>query len=342
MTFEMTLGGEVNILKKSWYMQHAPKTIDDIVFARPEDERMIRSWIESGMIPGNVLFSGPPGMGKTATAHILIRSIIQAENDIKRMVTRSVEEIDSLKGWLPRDPVKSKQKIVYIEEFDRISRTAQTTLKEGMMEKYQPKTVYVACTNYPKKIDHAILTRFTFKDIVFKATNTEGIYERLYKVLTEENAEFDSNKLRTFVEKFYKKGLRDLLNVLQTEYIVNDKKITFTASQTALNIEEEVYRLITTIIEIVLKIREVPLKKACLNNPLQSNISSEYQKLVTILHNNYDINYDEILDKLYESSRFLPVKKVISEYHEAMDMKKYPHMHMIACLYDILKCLNEI
>ncbi len=213
--------------KISWFEKFRPKEVDEVVFKNDADKKLVQTWIQNEQIDGNLLLSGAPGTGKTTLAEILIKHLIKNQADLCRMRTRSVTEIDEkVKPFVTKKPTSSKSKIVYIEEIDGISRQGQRQLKEDLLEKYQAWVSFICCTNYPKRIDPALYTRFTYK-IEFNSDNIVGIKNRLLYILTTEQAKFDPEELDEFVKKNHQHGLRDLINSLQVSYISNNGEINF-------------------------------------------------------------------------------------------------------------------
>lgn len=325
----------------SWYEAHRPKTVDDIVFSNEQQKTLVKSWIDNERIDGNVLLSGPAGTGKSTTAIVLIKKIIKNQADLCRVKSRSVSEIDEkIAPFVTKKPITSKSKIVYIEEIDRLSRQGMGQLKEDLMEKYQEYVSFIACSNHPKRIDGALLTRFTYK-IDFQSDNLNGIIERLKYILDQEQASYDEGELKVFLGKNYKHGLRELINNMQVSYIANNGSINFQDLEQNLNIEDNVLNLIMKMLEKVMLSTDPGSKRLAINTPMSSIITQEYTQFVTLCHNNYDINYENIFTRLYESIKYLPLKVIISKYSEEVEMKKYPHAHLISCFYEMLKCVFE-
>jgi DNA polymerase III gamma/tau subunit len=325
----------------AWYEKYRPKSIDDVVFSNQEDKNLIATWVANERIPGNVLFSGPAGTGKTTISLILIRNLIKSQNDLCRMRSRKVEEIDDkVAPFITKKPVASKSKIVYIEELDGLSRQAQRQLKEDMLEKFQEHVSFICCTNYPKRIDGALLTRFTYK-IDFSSDNIVDIKRRLEYVLDEEKATYDKEELSNFVDKNYRHGLRELINSLQKVYVSNNGNINFQDLEKNLNIEDNIVTLIFKMIETVMKNNEPTTRRLCIITPINSIIGKEYQEFVTLCHNNYDINYENVFVRLYETTRFIPLQVIVAKYSEEIEMKKYPHAHLISAFYEMIKCVIE-
>lgn len=331
-----------NVSQSAWFEKHRPEAIDEIVFSNNDQKNLAEQWIQNKKIDGNILLSGAAGTGKTTLSHVLIRNIIGSQTDLYAMKSRSVKEIDTLQSWITKRPSKaSKHNIVYIEEMDKLSREAQTTLKDGMMEKYIDTCVFICCTNHPKKIDNAVLTRFTYK-LHFDSTNKEEIKKRIEQILSKENAKYNPEELELFIKNNYKKGLRDIINSLQLSFIVNNGSIIFREVEENLNIEENVAQIIVNMMKKITKQTDLKQRRLCMNTPLNSIIVKEWTEFCTITHNNFDINYDDVLIKLIDSIHYVPLQIIIAKYSEDIDYKKYPDLHLRACVYEMIKCFCEI
>lgn len=325
----------------SWFESYRPKTIDEIVFSTESEKNLTTSWIQNERIPGNLLLSGPAGTGKSTLARVLIKGLIKSQADLCRMKSRKVEEIDDkITPFVGKKPISSKAKIVYIEEIDRISRQGVGQLKEDLMENYQEYVSFICCTNFPKRVDTALISRFTYH-IEFKSENVAGIKNRLEYILNSENAKYNPDELTKFIEENYKVGFRNLINALQLSYIANGGIINFKDLEKNVNIEDNLISIIYTMVEAMMKSVEPSSRKMCLVAPLNSIIAKEYQEFVTLCHNNYDISYENVFQRLYETTRYLPLQVIIGKYSEELDMKKYPHIHLISCFYEMQRCIIE-
>jgi len=325
----------------SWFEEFRPQSIDDMVFSDEQQKRLVKSWVDSETIPGNVLLSGPAGTGKSTLALIIIKKIIKNQADYLRIKTRSVSDVDEkISPFVTKKPVSSKCKIVYIEEIDRTSRQFQAQLKEDLMEKYQEYVSFLCCTNYPRRIDSALRTRFTFQ-IEFKSDNLDGIKKRLEFILNQKHAKYDPAELVNFVNKNSKAGLRDLINALQVQFISNNGVVDFKNLDQNLNIEDNIVSNIVQMIEKIMSTTDPMTRKICLTAPFSSIIAKEYSSFVTLCHNNFDINYENIFERLYDVVKFLPLQVIIGRYSEEVDLKKYPNIHLVSCFYEMMKCCLE-
>lgn len=327
----------------AWFHKYAPKTLDELILNK--NERILTErWIQEESIDGNLLLASPPGLGKTSLAKILINNIVKISSDLYKMKSRSVNEIDDeIKSFLLKRPQKSKKKIIYIEEFDRLgsSKVALDELKDGLMENYIETCIFICTTNKIKKIPGPIISRFTHR-FLFNDFSEEEINKRLSYILEQESAVFDKNELIEFIKKYKKIGIRELVNYLQTSFASNNGNIIFNQFQESSKLEESVVLLTTSIIKKLFSITDPSAKKSCLITPLTSDIGQDYQTLVNILHNNIDIDYDTVYTELYEKTSFIPIQYIINQYLDNYELKKYPNLHYISMLYETLKCILEL
>jgi len=330
-----------DILAQSWYMKYAPKTIDDYIFEDSSLKESVVGWCKQGRIPGNILLYGKAGVGKTVLCEILIRSIIKSQHDLNRIRSRSVAEIDELYPWLQKHPVKSTQKIVYFEEFDKISKTAQTTLKDGLLEKFQTNTSFIVTTNSINRIDPALVSRFNFR-IEIKGNNIAGIEDRLTSILKSENVEYNEELLNQFVLTNHKAGMRNMITLLQSNSL--NGSVDFTKTNTGIDsYEDKIGVLTVAIFQKMFSTHDPMARKLALLQPLNNSIiAQEYAELSEILQFTNNIDWLSIFEYIVETVRFVPIQVLCSDYMDKIDHKKMPYLCYLSFIYESEKVLVEV
>ena len=331
-----------DMLNIAWFEKYRPENFDNYVFINESQKNIVNKWIEDGKIDGHIIMYGPAGTGKSALAKLLIKQFIKTSTDLYQIRSRSVAAIDELYKYIVKVPMKSPHKIVYIEEFDRLSPSAMNQLKDGPMEDYASHTIFIACTNHINKINRELLTRFTYKFDFNNYEVIDNIAKRLKFILENEHAIFKEDELNTFVEKNYQKGFRSLINSLQLSFNANNKNIKFEDMEKELNIEESIGQLMIDIIITMLSVKNINERKKCIITPTSSIIGEKYTSFTNILNNDSNINYELIYTYIIENTNFIPCKKVFANYYETYDYKKLNSIHLISCLYEAMKTINEI
>ncbi len=327
--------------KKAWFETYRPETIDDLIFPKVEFRKLAKEWIETGQIDGNIFLYGPPGVGKTSLSLILIKSIIKSPADLKHIKSRSVKEIDTISDWITGMPIASPRKIVLIEECDMLSAHSFRELKDKYCEKYQDTVTFILSTNYPHKVDSALLTRFTYQ-LNFNKMDSNEIFNRVKFILDSEDSKYSDDELKTWLDDHNNIGLRDIINTLQVSHKLNDGYIIFEEVGLNKDVEDKSIGLTMDILRSVLGNVNIKEKKMAYLDPLNSNIALQWKELVDIIHNNYGLDYTRIFEEVDNAIHFQPIKNILKEYIEVIDEKKYPHLHLLGCLSEMIKCIGEI
>lgn len=331
-----------DMINTAWFEKYRPENFDNYVFINETQKNIVNKWIDEGKIDGHIIMYGPAGTGKSALAKLLIKQFIKSSSDLYQIRSRSVSAIDELYKYIIKVPMKSPHKIVYIEEFDRLSPSAMNQLKDGPLEDYANHTIFIACTNHINKINKELLTRFTYKFDFGSYESIDNITKRLKFILDSEHAIYKEEELNSFVEKNYQKGFRDIINSLQISFNANNKNIKFEDMEKDLNLEEGIGQLMLEIISIMLTTKNIVERKKCIITPSTSIVGEKYIAFTNILNNDNNIDYEIIYNYIIENINYIPCKKVFSDYYETYEYKKLNSIHLISCLYEAMKTINEI
>ena len=329
---------------QAWFEKHRPRTIDDLVFPTvlngegkdPEYiKEIFKKFYNQEFVQGNVLSYGPGGFGKTSLNKILMGKIIKHPNDIF-ILGRKVEDVDKLQSWLQSKAISSNQKIVIIEEMDRLSSQAQLVLKDGPLEKYQDKVTFLCTTNNPEKLDRALLTRFNYR-LHFQELDFNQTFARIKNILIKENIEHNDEILKSFLLLYLKRGLRELISNLEVNSVTG--KFIFD-QQKALNLtgnEDSIIQIIKYLINYLSGLAKERVDEIYKNAKSDEHFFQYYDYIKNIIKEDLLLNFDYIYKELMESEIDFGSKSIIIDQYQIIDNVKMKNYHFLNTLSLIIE-----
>lgn len=320
----------------AWFEKYRPQTIDDVVFEDEVVEQKMKEFIDNGKIVGNIISYGDGGTGKSTINQVLYTSIIKDRADIWKL-KKSVKDAEKLRAWLMDTPEKSSQKIVVCEEFDKLSKDAQTELKDGLMEKHMAYVSFIVTTNNIHKIDPALLQRFNIK-LNFTKFNIDGVYWRMIKILDLEKVQYNTDEVYQLVNSFQTKGIRNLLNALQYGTINGEFKIgNLNGYNTTAGIEDLLISYIKYILDTLYTYEPEEIYKVAINPGKDINIKPYYDAMIEKMKHDSSINYEYMFKTiLNDDDVLLPIKLVFEKFYQQLELVPLKHIHTQAALFEAI------
>jgi len=328
---------------QAWFMKHNPTNFDDIVFPSLDKKLEIKKIIDEGYVQGNMISYGQGGVGKTTINKLIINNIIKNPRDVK-VLGRSVSDIDDLKPWLQQPLIASKQKIVVCEEFDLLSGVAQTALKNGLMENFQPKVAFIATTNHIKKIDTALLRRFNIKND-FNSIDYEGVKTRLKQILTIENVNFKEEDADLFVDNHKNLNISDILSAAQICSYSGTFDININTNISGSKNELYISQYINYLVNLMVNARDVNGMFGIITNPKNDKEFYDAYKIISdTICNTLNLNSDIVFELLLkeECLQNLAIKPIILSYYQKLGMVKFADLFLLSLIGDICKACYEL
>ncbi|GBF36908.1 MAG TPA: replication factor C small subunit [Methanothermococcus okinawensis] len=210
-----------------WVEKYRPKRLDEIT-GHEEIVKRLKNYVKRKSLP-HLLFSGPPGVGKTTAALCLARELFGEENwrdnflELNSSDERGIDVIRTkVKNFARTKPIGDAPfKIIFLDESDALTSDAQNALRRTM-EMYSDVCRFILSCNYPSRIIPPIQSRCAI--FRFSPLKKEDIAKKIKEICEKEGLTIDNKGLDAII--YVSEGdLRKAINVLQTAASVS-KNIT--------------------------------------------------------------------------------------------------------------------
>lgn len=209
--------------REVWVEKYRPNSLDDIRGHESEIDA-IKNYVKEGDIP-NLLFSGPPGVGKTATAVAIAREIYGDDWESNFMELNASDDrgIDIVRNEI-KDFARSSFssypfRIIFLDEADALTSDAQAALRRTM-EKHTNNVRFILSCNYASQIIGPIQSRCA--RYRFGPLGEAPMKEQIYEIAENEGIEITEDAVEALV--FSANGdMRNVVNGLQAVSITNDR-----------------------------------------------------------------------------------------------------------------------
>jgi replication factor C small subunit len=208
-----------------WTEKYRSKKLDDNIVGQTEIVKRLKAYVKQKNMP-NLLFAGPPGVGKTLCAIALAnemfgesfsQNFMELNASDERGIDVVREQIKSYAATLPFGGIKFK--IIFLDEADALTREAQNALRRTM-ENTSATTRFILSANYSSKIIEPIQSRCAL--FRFRPLSEQQITERIKHIAQKEKVHVAEDGYQALV--YSSEGdMRRAINFLQTATTLGEK-----------------------------------------------------------------------------------------------------------------------
>lgn len=309
--------------KYLWVEKYRPKNLDELVL-NEEYKNAFAQFIETKEV-GNLLLHGVQGSGKTTVARILIdniitdkfdRLILNGSNDTGVDVVRE-RIVDFLSVPVYGD---SKQKIVFIDEFDYMTPNAQAALR-AIIEEYSDYGRFILTANYISKVIDPLKSRMQIFE--FKELRPKFILDRMKFILEQEEVEYNEKDLVSIISAYHP-DIRRIIGYVQSRSV--NKKLRSGNDKNAVTPEDKVLDLVEMLPDRISSGESV----SSLIEDIQKSLSEDY------------LEYQLLYKKMFMSTKIPAVVKIIvNDFCVKHNDSMIPEMNFMACVYEMCRAISE-
>ena len=194
-------------LSNMWWYKYNPTNFNALILNEDIKPTLLKALDE---VP-NLLLFGPPGVGKSAFAKILLDHTGYDNLWINASKDRGIDVVRELIVPFGTGYSLHPLKIIVINEADQLTPDAQKSLKEET-ENIIELTRFVFITNEVHKIHNEIVSRLWTVEV--NKPPVKEVWERLNMILENEEVEIEKQLLKDVIKECYP-DIRKMINSLQ-------------------------------------------------------------------------------------------------------------------------------
>lgn len=198
--------------------KYRPTNMNDVV-GNKETIAALKNLLAQSMVP-HLLFTGPPGTGKTTVAKIIGKQLSKDPKNILELNASDERGIDTVRTTIKNFAMRkvSGFKIIILDECDSMTSAAQQAMRRTM-ELFSTDCRFILICNDIQKITEAIQSRCAV--YLFDRISESEMREKLIEISKNENIEIPPDALNIILY-LAEKDMRQAINILQSSLYLDE------------------------------------------------------------------------------------------------------------------------
>jgi DNA polymerase III delta prime subunit len=189
-----------------WVEKYRPSSVDELILPT-ELKSIFRGFVSDGVIP-NMLLAGPPGVGKTSAARVMLDQLGCDYIFVNGSKEGNIETLrNRIQDFASAMSLSGGRKYVLIDEADYMNPNSFQPALRGFIEEFSVNTGFILTCNFKNRIIEPLHSRFAAIDFKIGPDDAQRLagqfLKRLIGILDAESVKYDVPVLAEVINKYY-------------------------------------------------------------------------------------------------------------------------------------------
>ena len=300
-----------------WVEKYRPKDIESCILPKNLKDSL-RDFVNQKQL-GNLILSGPPGVGKTSAAKAMLDEIGATNMMINGSEESGIDVLRTkIKNFASTVSLEGGRKYIILDEADYLNAQSTQPALRGFMEEFHNNCGFILTCNYKNRLIPPLHSRCSGIDFSIpkseKQTLASEFFKRVIEILDEESITYNKKVVAELINKYFP-DWRRILNELQRYSVSGTIDAGLLVNIAEINIRE--------LMDAMKRKEFTNVRKWVVNN-LDNDPSRMFRRI-----------YDNLYDYVDDSS--IPhIVIILGEYQYKAAFVADQEINLMACLTEIM------
>ena len=300
-----------------WVEKYRPKDIESCILPKNLKDSL-RDFVNQKQL-GNLILSGPPGVGKTSAAKAMLDEIGATNMMINGSEESGIDVLRTkIKNFASTVSLEGGRKYIILDEADYLNAQSTQPALRGFMEEFHKNCGFILTCNYKNRLIPPLHSRCSGIDFSIpkseKQTLASEFFKRVIEILDEESITYNKKVVAELINKYFP-DWRRILNELQRYSVSGTIDAGLLVNIAEINIRE--------LMDAMKRKEFTNVRKWVVNN-LDNDPSRMFRRI-----------YDNLYDYVDDSS--IPhIVIILGEYQYKAAFVADQEINLMACLTEIM------
>jgi DNA polymerase III delta prime subunit len=209
-----------------WVEKYRPHNVASVILPKKLKQNL-QSYVDAGFIP-NLIFSGPPGIGKTTVAKAMLDELGLDYFFINSSLKGNIDTLRTdIVDFASAVSFNGKRKYVVMDEADYLNATSTQPALRGVIEEFSRNCGFIMTCNFPARLLEAITSRCPIVEFMIPSDEMVPLagefLQRMDMILHAEKVQFNPQTIANIIERNFP-DWRRTINTIQN--LVKDGSIS--------------------------------------------------------------------------------------------------------------------